>query len=1522
MAESAAPKLNGQYILKVQTVASPDGSSYQAFLERHEGFANGHVPDLVFAHSSSGFRIEIYDVAGFSLDTVRTLENVSKFDDREVAAAIASAGLLAAQLDAQGEVTYDHDIKMTLRDWLGADFPDNPRGKRISLVRESIGVETDGSTFHFEGELLPDPVSILSLSTDNKIGILTGLSHGDLHPGNILVRGSFSQGAREYWIIDPNWSVPGPLLYDQAYLEVALLLNNLSACPDSRFTALLGAMDDQPTLVRSEVDLMGSVLVNLLKSIRRKNHEVLAEKEPKRGDLWRLQSKLARIAAGLNWAAKPLDDLALQQAAYVYAAWTTRQWAQRHEPDLWENLVSSARPIQTATIAADAEAIRLWDPFHKAGQSIDVYVIADKIDASHVLDSMSTVPWVSIIDLDPQSDLSGTQSTLLENLKIHRHTVVYGERAQRSLPTTSTNWLMANGWASRGEPSAKDHLEWRRRGYLARVRQLVDYVADHTTAADAAVLLLHSGRSSNSMQDVYDYIDERYGGVQYRLDLTVEQDRPGFDLDRFFASVGPSLAELSPAERTLPGASGPVRIDPADLYRLEVELEVLHSAVLQTEAASPPPTDEFWRGRPPTWGELDAGIDLPRDATPGLIRDLRNNLEHNRLIVVTLDHSPGAGGTTAARRAAWDLHYEYPTVLLRRYSPLTAERIDELHQALGRAVLVIADAADMEEWDFGALLAELQSRNSRAVILSLHRSNTRDSDSHHIFDPMSEKEKSLFIGEYAVRAVDPVAKKRLDDLRRRRIGEVPDQYFSPFYFGLCAFDNEFSGLDRYVHHHTVGLTKSQREIAEYLALMTQYGQGGIPADLIRRWLDADPPESGSLTDEYLSSLLGPDLRHLVVSSGGYLRLLHPLVANEVLEADKADGSRTSLAQVSVNFIRKVASYLGSGSRPATEMLFSLFIRREPNEQLSELVGQMSDPEGELVFEELTNLYPNEAHFWNHRGRFHIYRVKGDFSKAEEYLQRAVEESEGADTLHYHTLGMVRRFWIEYELTEALKNRTVSSPAELLSVLKPLFDSAMDAFAHARNDAARSYGWVSPIQMIHYVLGGLVQVAGADSLTALIESKSDVTLWIASQLEQAESLLEEIRATEGERRNGGYHRRLLDSLTLLYGNIDELLERWRSAKKEDPDSVALGLVLGRTLFASKGRDWSTVAEADCREIYQTMRPTIEEGRAKDADLRIWFQAYRRLPEYSEQDAKERLSWYSEHRDSLDASYYMYILQFLAWLRKDLTTQDSTRVYLDKCKRLSAGRRRDWSYEWYGVERRPHILVHHTELGRRKREPQGFWEKPDELERIDGIIDRIRGPQAGEIRVAGGQLTAFFVPGNKFLATRDINAAVDFFLGFSYSGLRAWEADYPGLPKAHRTGRITSSKQGRSVPLGGGMDRPLGGDGTSGAVVQDQGIGTGALDKSAGKVVVQQIAEQLPGGDPRRRIAVVISKAVDTARAGGQALQGVDVGNAIVSSLGSSEYKRFKSTTGSLRTAVESLGFSTADTEGGFSVDFPD
>ena len=90
---------------------------------------------------------------------------------------------------------------------------------------------------------------------------------------------------------------------------------------------------------------------------------------------------------------------------------------------------------------------------------------------------------------------------------------------------------------------------------------------------------------------------------------------------------------------------------------------------------------------------------MARDAHAALVKELRERLDDFQLVVVDLYHSPGAGGSTLARRVAWDMHRGHPTAVLRSYTPTTAERIDEIYQQTGLWVLVIAESADLPESD-------------------------------------------------------------------------------------------------------------------------------------------------------------------------------------------------------------------------------------------------------------------------------------------------------------------------------------------------------------------------------------------------------------------------------------------------------------------------------------------------------------------------------------------------------------------------------------------------------------------------------------------------------------------------------------------------------------------------------------------------------------------------------------------------------------------------------------------------------
>ena len=121
--------INGQYILKIERPASENQSAaHEEFCRQLATFAREHVPSLVMSAQDAGVSADLYEVAGHSLGSLRSVELVD-YEDREQVCAQSAADLLAAQLSTNRTPDYEPHALQVLQEWLGPEFPDNPRGR-------------------------------------------------------------------------------------------------------------------------------------------------------------------------------------------------------------------------------------------------------------------------------------------------------------------------------------------------------------------------------------------------------------------------------------------------------------------------------------------------------------------------------------------------------------------------------------------------------------------------------------------------------------------------------------------------------------------------------------------------------------------------------------------------------------------------------------------------------------------------------------------------------------------------------------------------------------------------------------------------------------------------------------------------------------------------------------------------------------------------------------------------------------------------------------------------------------------------------------------------------------------------------------------------------------------------------------------------------------------------------------------------------------------------------------------------
>jgi len=153
--------------------------------------------------------------------------------------------------------------------------------------------------------------------------------------------------------------------------------------------------------------------------------------------------------------------------------------------------------------------------------------------------------------------------------------------------------------------------------------------------------------------------------------------------------------------------------------------------------------------------------------------------------------------------------------------------------------------------------------------------------------------------------------------------------------------------------------------------------------------------------------------------------------------------------------------------------------------------------------------------------------------------------------------------------------------------------------------------------------------------------------------------------------------------------------------------------------------------------------------------------------------EKVAYWKANTGSIEAVYYLYVLNALLVLDGSSIATDPALRAIEECRfRSKLRRNRTKSYEWAGKGRGLSQLVHHSRLGNWQRDID-FWQHTTPLARVQGRIAGVAGPESGEIECKGG-LKAFFVPAKgRFSKEKSLNLLVEFYLGFSYDGLRAWD-----------------------------------------------------------------------------------------------------------------------------------------------------
>lgn len=1012
--------------------------------------------------------------------------------------------------------------------------------------------------------------------------------------------------------------------------------------------------------------------------------------------------------------------------------------------------------------------------------------------------ALSWLPISLVIDFDPNTEERGLYSQLQHEIPDYRslHLWTLNNVEVGMSPLRACYWFAARGLAGRLDsqlPFGAGRLDWWAR-YRGDIGRLVDEVVRATADRPITVLVTWS----DGIQFVYDVCAEFSMRARSKVRFVIANNNPT-DLERVLvdAGINPSavssvtislgdialgVAQNLPDPRgtranpaSIPSRNGESFTIPADkLFWLEENMDVVHNSIELPDYSTDRvdvdnPQRSFLGGGTISWRELSTSEDAERDIVQDVVGKIEADLSDRVTTRINLFHWPGAGGTTVARRAAWSIRRKNPVVFVRQIVPMhVLDRLRYIFSVTEKPILAVVEAADSSAEYLEALYQSVSADNIPVVFVIVARKESGENSLRTAFVPRFLSNREIFLFSEKYKSKRPGRSAQIEELARERD-------ISPFLFALTAFEQEFSGLQRFVTARLSEATTVQKRALGYFAIAHFYGH----KPFLTQWLPVVVGESITKKIRPVDILTAPQ-RELLVEGESEIRPRHVAISKElIVQALSTDNDREtwrySLAEVGQQLIRDLGS-IDNPSEELLELLRRVFILRDEHSLAATSVQSFSQfiehtpRDGKiLVFEELTSTFPNEPHFHSHFGRF-LSNVHRDHDRALQCHDKAVALDDADPVLH-HMRGMCLRSKM-YDYLEQLSDeerRSMHQDQHLIDLLAQV----REAFAKARErDPDSEYSFISMAQLILRIIDSAYAMSDAKTRSEFLAMPRNRLH--CDLLDEAEDLMAAARSLREGDRPSRYFTDVRASLQLNYDNLQAALLGWNNLlNRTDAPKPPVRRQIARAYLSKYRHRWSDLTPREVSRIIDLMSQNISEEPAKESNIRLWFRALRYSPESSMDLAIHRLAtWYSRG-NALDAVFYLYVLHAIRGIDGSLQDSYSAERYLEECSQKARYLRiRTRSFEWLGPGKGLSRLVHRTDLGEWD-EKTDFFENPTKLSRVRGRVHSIRAPEAGIIEIEKSGLKAFFVPARAaVLRDADENAAVSFYLGFSYDGLRAW------------------------------------------------------------------------------------------------------------------------------------------------------
>lgn len=1075
----------------------------------------------------------------------------------------------------------------------------------------------------------------------------------------------------------------------------------------------------------------------------------------------------------------------------------------------------------------DTTAVTTWGIFKQYCGDFQknqaYFLVADKLNPSkEQLSYFANIKWDFVFDFDIKSEDNG----LIDAINsvgyfqaIHQiiHTSDDRGKITVTFPGNTTFWYFAQGNTGRQKSLVQSEkiVDWRTMYGRYTQDLLIQYYENNYSRSHNPIKVVILSKDIERIKDIVYAVKGMNQNLNIEFIFANEDNSPiqalideisGKRIDITLHTLLKGLREMKglmfPANSTneihLPCHSSKGKSIPlpnADVLSVKQFFQIIHLDILN-ENEEQISEKSFYQGRGIYWKELDSRLDVDRNITKDIIKAVKGLLEkRTESEIIYLSHYAGVGGSTVAKRVAFELHTDYPVLYLNEtissFSEiLLVEKLLKVSQTTELPTLVVVDNSNITRQQIDILESVTGNRLAKTVFLlveSTFSEPRQEKNKYYLPSALDNKEIERFYNKFIKEY--PTKKDNFDQLLKQNYNSL-----NPFYFGLIANEEEYISIDTYVLRRIDGINDKEMDLLNLLAFCQIFAKGKlreVPHFIISKFLEID--EDFIRLKKHTQNHKVHDL--IIETDNLSWKTIHPIIAHSILKQtmgvnETGNIDIYTLKDFAIRLIKSLRNISDHRNEEVLELLHNLFIQRGDDNNIdgeeadtdfsdnlynrklfSKFINDLENNNNRIeIFRVLTTQFPDEnAHFWGHFSR--LYSINKDFENALKAIEKALEIDE--DFIFYHIKGMCYRTELYRLKDKCWGNKEEAENQNEL--MRDYFVKASEEFQIARKVAPqKEHGYIAFIQM------AIQMIEFEYSISSLKTTNKDYTqfittnTWCRGLLAQSNEVINDYKDNNQEFENPKIKEKQIQLLK-FFGERDRMINAWNNLLgKREFDQNLVRRQLSYALLAKNEFDWEKAKGKDLNRIIEHIEENLKNN-VEVRDLQLWFEAARRTNTNVSEIIKKVEQWEFQ-KPSLDTAYFLmclYAVQAINGIKSGVDNYEKYRKNV--AERIKTTYSKVFCVEWVGLINGNATLLNNKQIGVWVRDKQFFETEPDSLKRLKGKVIKYISRTQGYIEIENVGVQVMYQPAhcNHYSDDAQKGTRVDFYLGFNFDGARGFE-----------------------------------------------------------------------------------------------------------------------------------------------------